>query len=117
MCVCAVFALSDVYASKCVYAGDCILGDFGSAMKLGKHSHERTLTHWPTRFENPLLSLNETSVPIDFFQLVVTLLERTGHLDLTDHPTTAKCRDAIAQLQSREVTTFMSELLQPQALQ
>ena len=62
------------------------------------------------------LSLHETSVAIDFFQLVVTLLDRTGHLNLTDHPTTAKCRDAIATLQSLEVTSFMSELLQSQAL-
>jgi len=100
-----------------VYAGECILGDFGSALKLGKHTREHTPTHWPAQFENPLLNLDETSVAIDFFQLVVTLLERTGHLDLTDYPTTAKCRDAIAKLQSREVTTFMSELLQPQALQ
>lgn len=100
-----------------MFAGECILGDFGSALKLGKHKWEHTSTHWPAQLENPLLSLNETSVAIDFFQLVVTLLERTGHLDLTDGPTTAKCRDAISKLESREVTTFISEVLQPQALQ
>ena len=103
-----------------MYAGECILGDFGSALELGKHSHEHTPTHWPAQLENPRLnprlSLNETSAAIDFFQLVVTLLERTGCLDLTGYPTTAKCRAAMAKLQSREVSTFMSELLQPQAL-
>lgn len=100
-----------------MYAGECILGDFGSALRLGEHNREHTLTHWPAQFENPLLNLYETSVAIDFFQLAVTLLERTGHLDLTDYPTTAKCRDATATLQNTEVTTFMSELLQPQAWQ
>ena len=100
-----------------MYAGECILGDFGSALKLGKHSREHTRTHWPAELENPLLSLHETSVAIDFFQLVVTLLERTGHLELKANPTTARCRNAIDKLQSREVTTLMSELLQPQALQ
>ena len=98
-----------------MYAGECILADFRSALKLGKHSCEHT--HWPAEFENPLVSLNEIFVAIDFFQLVVTLLDRTGHLDLTDYPTTAKCRDAIAKLKSMEVTTFLSELLQPQAMQ
>ena len=102
---------------NCVYAGECILGDFGSAQKLGKHSHEHTPTHWPAQLENPLLRLHETSVAIDFFQLAITLLDRTGHLNLADYPTTAKSRAAIAKLQSREVNTFMSELLQPQALQ
>ena len=102
---------------KCVYAGDCILGDFGSALKLGNHSREHTCTHWPAQFENSLLHLYETSVAVDSFQLTVTLLERTGHLDLTDYPTTAKCHDAIATLQNTELTSFMSELLQPQALQ
>ena len=103
-----------------MYAGECILGDFGSALELSKHSHEHTPTHWPAQLENPRLNprlcLNETSAAIDFFQLVVTLLERTGCLDLTGYPTTAKCRAAMAKLQSREVSTFMSELLQPQAL-
>ena len=93
-----------------------MLGDFGSALELGKHNYEQTSTHWPAEVENPSLSLDETSAAIDFFQLVVTLLERTGCLDLTGHPTTAKCRAAMAKLQSREVSTFMSELLQPQAL-
>lgn len=99
------------------YAGECILGDFGSALELGKHSHEHTPTHWPVQFEDPDVSVHETSVAIDFFQLAVTLLERTGHLDLTDYPTTTKCRDAIAKLQSMEVTTFIQGLLQPQALE
>ncbi|KAL0038733.1 hypothetical protein WJX79_005652 [Trebouxia sp. C0005] len=44
-------------------------------------------------------------------------ISATGHLDLTDYPTTAKCHDAIATLQNTELTSFMSELLQPQALQ
>ena len=35
----AVFALSDVSPSKCLYAGECILGDFGSALELGKSIH------------------------------------------------------------------------------
>ncbi|KAL0023265.1 hypothetical protein WJX77_001050 [Trebouxia sp. C0004] len=34
-------------------AGECILGDFGSALELGKHSHEHTPTHWPVEFEDP----------------------------------------------------------------
>ena len=90
-----------------MYAGECILGDFGSAVELGKHSNEHTSTHWPAQFENPAVSLDETSVAIDFFQLAVTLLDRTGHLDLTNYPTTAKCRDAIAKLQNLAVTTFV----------
>ncbi|DBB04240.1 TPA: Mitogen-activated protein kinase kinase kinase kinase [Trebouxia sp. C0004] len=98
-------------------AGECILGDFGSALELGKHSHEHTPTHWPVEFEDPDVSVHETSIAIDFFQLAVTLLERTGHLDLTDYPTTTKCRDAIAKLQSMEVTTFIQGLLQPQVLE
>lgn len=97
-----------------MYAGECILGDFGSALKLSKHGCEHTPTHWPAQYENPLLSLHETFVAIDFFQLV-TLLERTGHSELIDHPTTATCCD-VAELQSRDVT-FMSVLLQPQVLQ
>ncbi len=99
-----------------MYAGECILGDFGSALELGKHSHEQTSTHWPAQLENPRLSLDETSAAIDFFQLVITLLERTGCLTLTHSPTTAECREAIATLQSTELATFMPELLQPQAL-
>ncbi|KAL3155223.1 Protein kinase, membrane associated tyrosine threonine 1 [Trebouxia sp. C0010 RCD-2024] len=58
-------------------AGECILGDFGSALELGKHSHEHTPTHWQVQFEDPDVSVHETSVAIDFFQLAVTLLERT----------------------------------------
>ena len=116
VCAHAVFALCDVSRSKCLYAGECILGDFGSALELGKHSHEHTPTHWPIEFEDPDVSLHETSVAIDFFQLAVTLLERTGHLDLTHYPTTTKCRDAIAKLQSMEVSIFMQGLLQPQVL-
>ena len=81
-----------------MYVGDCILGDFGSALRHGKHSREHTLTHWPTQIENPLLNLYETCVAIDFFQLAVTLLERAGHLDLSDDSSTARCRDAIARL-------------------
>ena len=99
-----------------MYAGECILGDFGSALELGKRSREHTPTHWPAQLENQRLSSKETSAAIDFFQLVVTLLERTGCLDLTGHPTTAKCRAAMAKLQSRELNSFMSELLLPQAL-
>ncbi len=99
-----------------MYAGECILGDFGSALELGKHSYEHTSTHWPAQLENPRLSLDETSAAIDFFQLLVTLLERTGCLILTDYPTTAECREAMAKLHSAELATFMSELLQPQAL-
>ena len=108
----AVLALSDVCSSS-----ECILGDFGSALKLGRHSREHTPTHWPGHFENPDVDLHSTSVAIDYFQLAVTLLERTGHLDLTAYPTAAMCRDAIAKLTNMEVTRFMSELLQPQALQ
>ena len=59
--------------------------------------------------------MDETSV--DYFQLVVTLMERTGHLDLTGPPTTAKCRAAAKNLQNAEVAMFMAELLQPQAAQ
>lgn len=60
----AVFALSDVNPSKCLYAGECILGDLGSASELGKHSHEHTPTHWPVEFEDPDVSVHETSVAI-----------------------------------------------------
>ena len=116
VCAHAVFALSDVSPSKCLYAGECILGDFGSALELGKPRHEHTSTHWPVEFEDPDVSVHETSAAIDFFQLAVTLLERTGHFHLTHYPTTTKCRDAIAKLQSMEVSTFIQELLQPQAL-
>ena len=93
-----------------------MLGDFGSALELGKHNYEQTSTHWPAEVENPSLSLDETSAAIDFFQLVVTLLERTGCLTLTHYPTTAECREAMAKLKSTELTTLMAELLQPQAL-
>ncbi len=97
-------------------AGEYILGDFGPALELGKHIHEQTSTHWPAQLENPRLSLEETSAAIDFFQLVITLLQRTGCLTLTHYPTTAKCREAIAKLQSTELATFTAELLQHQAL-
>ncbi len=92
------------------------LGTLGFALELGKHSHEQTSTHWPAQLENPSLSLDETSAAIDCFQLVITLLQRTGCLTLTHYPTAAECREAIAKLQSMELANFMSELLQPRAL-
>lgn len=95
--------------------GDCILGDFGSAMLLGRHTREHTPTHWPAEFENTSLSLHETSVAVDFFQLTVTLLERTGCYILTGNPTPAKCRESLSRLQNPELSSFVSELLQPQA--
>ena len=97
-----------------VHAGACILGDFGSALQLGQHTCEHTPTHWPAEFENTSLSLNETSVAVDFFQLTVTLLERTGCFVLTGNPTPAKCRESISRLQNPELSSFVTELLQPQ---
>ncbi len=95
-----------------VHAGDCILGDFGSALQLGKHTREHTPTHWPAEFESTSLSLDETSAAVDFFQLAVTLLERTDCYASADNPTPAKCRDAIARLQNAELRSFVLELLQ-----
>ena len=97
-----------------MHAGGCILGDFGSALQLGRHISEHTPTHWPAEFENTSLSLYETSVAVDFLQLTVTLLERTGYFVLTDNPTPAKCRESISRLQNPELSCFVSELLQPQ---
>lgn len=97
-----------------MHAGDCILGDFGSALQLGQHTREHMPTHWPAEFENTSLSLYETSVAVDFFQLTVTLLELTGCFVLTDNPTPAKCRESISSLQNLELSSFVSELLQPQ---
>ena len=97
-----------------MHAGDCVLGDFGSALQLGRHAREHTSTHWPAEFENTSLSLYETSVAVDFFQLTVTLLERTGCFVLTDSPTPARCRESVSRLQNPELSSFVSELLQPQ---
>lgn len=69
--------------------GECIVGDFVSALELGKHSREHVSPHWPAQLENPRLSLNENSAAKGFFQLVHILPERTGCLTLTDYPTTA----------------------------
>ena len=97
-----------------LHAGDCILGDLGSALQLGQHMHEHTSTHWPAEFENTTLSLHETSVAVEFFQLAVTLLERTGRFVLTDNSRPADCREAIARLQNAELRSLVLELLQSQ---
>ena len=97
-----------------VHAGDCIPGNFGSALPLGQHTREHTPTHWPAEFENTDMSFYETSFAVDFFQLTVTLLERTGCLVLTDNPTPAKCQESISRLQNPALSGCVSELLQPQ---
>lgn len=97
-----------------VHAGECILGDFGSALRLGQHTHEHTATHWPAEFESTSLSLHATSAAVDFFQLAVTLLERTGRYVLTDNPKPARCQEAINRLQNAELRSFVLEHLQPQ---
>ncbi|DBA89314.1 TPA: Protein kinase, membrane associated tyrosine threonine 1 [Trebouxia sp. C0005] len=95
-------------------SGDCILGDFGSALTLGRRAREDTPTHWPATLENPNLSLYSTSEAIDFFQLAVTLLERAGVFKLENDPTPAKCRAAIATLKDTELQSFVLGLLQHQ---
>ena len=71
-------------------AGDCILGDFGAAKPLGQLPQESTPTHWPSELESKSLRSNETSAAIDYFQLVVTLLERLDAMVLRADPHTSE---------------------------
>lgn len=97
--------------------GRCILGDFGSAQRLGVHTKESTPTHWPSQHEKGVLSLLETSKAIDFFLLAVTLLERTGCYELNESsPTLLALQEATARLTHKDLQRFVEDLLSQQAL-
>ena len=91
---------------SCVYAGEYVLGDLGSACHLGQRAHEHTLTHWPAE------SASITSAAIDFFQLAVTLLNRAGKYELTNSPSFTKCLESTDLLANEELKSFISGLLQ-----
>ena len=115
--ICFEFCVTVPFKSSfdvALYVGDCILGDFGSALTLGQRAREDTPTHWPAALENPKLSLYNTSEAIDFFQLAVTLLERAGVFKLENDPTPAKRRAAIATSKDAELQSFVLGLLQHQ---
>lgn len=91
-----------------------MLGDFGSAQKLGNHAREMTRTHWPAELEsNPGAEVLETSVAVDLFQLAVTLLECTNVLSLnnSEPPRPAAIRAAARHLISDELRSFVLQLL------
>lgn len=95
-------------------AGECILADFGSALPLGQPVNELTTTHWPAELDNPALSLDDTSIAVDFFQLAVTLLERVGGYRLQRGPMPAMCRAAADALDHAELQGFVFDLLRHQ---
>lgn len=96
----------------CLHAGGCVLGDFGAASELGQPPREYTSTHWPDLLDNKSLSTEEGSAAIDFFQLAVTLLERTGAVVLQRGPTPDMCRDGISVLKNADLQSFVKGLLQ-----
>ncbi|EFJ52673.1 hypothetical protein VOLCADRAFT_85892 [Volvox carteri f. nagariensis] len=85
---------NDIKAAKVFLnsQGDCILGDFGSACRLGVVPRESTTTHW-------LVDIHMTCTAADFFLLAVTLLEHVGVHDLHEFPTTVGLRLAAEQLE------------------
>ena len=94
-----------------------MLGDFGSAQKLGVHAKEMTITHWPAELDsNPGVEVLETSAAVDMFQLAVTLLECAGAYCPTsmspgNPPKPAALREAAVRLISDDLRTFVSQLL------
>ncbi len=94
-----------------VVAGHCILGDFGSAQKLGRARQEWTNTHWPAAMDQEDISVEHTSQAVDFFLLAVTLLDRAGVHKLGPGPTSAMLRDSASKLKSEELRKLVLELL------
>ena len=93
-----------------------MLGDFGSAQKLGVHAKEMTITHWPAELDsNPGVEVLETSAAVDMFQLAVTLLECAGVYSPTmspgNPPKPVAIREAAVQLISDELRSFVLQLL------
>ena len=96
-------------------SGKCVLGDFGSAQRLGVRAKEMTETHWPAELDSdPGAEVLDTSAAVDMFQLAVTLLELAGVYSLTTSPKPPKpatIRDAAGQLSLDELRSFVLQLL------
>jgi len=90
----------------------CVLGDFGSAQKLGVQTKEMTETHWPAELDsNPGAEVLETSAAVDLFQLAVTLLELAGVYKLEAFPKPIAIREAAGRLTMVELRSFVLQLL------
>ncbi|DBB11838.1 TPA: PR domain zinc finger protein 1 [Trebouxia sp. C0006] len=89
-------------------AGECILGDFGSALELGKHSHEHTPTHWPVEFEDPDGQVARCYAGTCFQKFVTDSLQRLRGLPESELPWELK--DLKINLQQGFVATGMGDL-------
>ena len=95
-----------------------MLGDFGSARKLGVHADEVTTGYWPAEMEsNPGAPVLATSAEVDFLLLAVTLLELAGAYRLgvflggRDGPIAEQLREAAKILRNSELHSLLIELL------
>ena len=91
-----------------LFQGDCFLGDYGAAVKIGEQVRERTIKYFPK--DGDFEAKEET----DMYLLAMTLLEMYGTIprasERKDSLTKGEIHDAIGGVQNEAVRHFLSSL-------